>query len=185
MSENNTALDFVRPRCGAVKSSGEPCRNPAGYGTTHPGYGKCRYHYGNTPSHRKAGARLMLAGEARKICEAHGIDPRNIDPGRVMMEELARSYAIVNYLESQTDVDAVMWPDWQAVLLLERKHQVAVAKVMIDAGIAERQVKIMEEEAQVLGIAIRAILDGLELTPEQQEQAPMVVRRVMAELPAA
>jgi len=102
-----------------------------------------------------------------------------------MLEELARSYAMVNYLEEQTDVNAAMWPDWQSVLLAERKHQMDVAKVLVAAGIADRQVRIIEAQAQVLGIAIRAILDDLKLTPEQQHMAPMIVRQHLAELPAA
>ena len=160
------------------------CRQPAGYGTTHPGYGPCKFHYGSTPSVVRSATRLMIRGEARKLCETRGVDPDSVTPERVMMEELARSYAVVNFLESQTDVDAAMWPDWQAVMLAERKHMVAVAKMMIDAGIAERHVKIIEDQARVLGQAVRTILDRLELTPEQRSQAPIVVREVMAALPA-
>lgn len=174
----------LKPRCGATRSNGELCRNPAGYGTTHPGYGKCKRHFGNTPAHQRSGARLMIAGEARKICEAKGINPDDVSPEQVMMEELARSYAIVNYLESETDTMAAMWPEWQAVLLAERKHQMDVAKVMIAAGIAERSVRIIEDQARVLGYAIRAILDDLNLTDEQRSLAPQIVRHHMAELPA-
>jgi len=178
-------LVAVRPRCGAKRSNGESCRNPAGYGTTHPGYGRCKRHYGNTPAHQRAGAREQIRDEARKLCEARGINPDDVTPERVMLEELARSYAMVNYLEEQTDVNAAMWPDWQSVLLAERKHQMDVAKVLVAAGIADRQVRIIEAQAQVLGIAIRAILDDLKLTPEQQHMAPMIVRQHLAELPAA
>lgn len=187
-----------RPKCGARVWDPEleghdaergpgawrPCKQPAGYGTTHPGYGHCKYHYGNTPSMITHGARLMIRGEARKICEARGVDVDSITPERVMMEELARAYAVVNYLESQTDVEAAMWPDWQAVMLAERKHMVAVAKMMIDAGIAERHVAIIEDQARVLGQAVRTILDRLQLTPDQRSQAPIIVREVMAALPA-
>ncbi len=160
-----------------------PCRLPAGYGTTHPGYGHCKWHYGNTKAMRTHGARLMIRGEAYKICEDRGVNPDDVSPEQVMMEELARSYAVVNYLESQTEVEAAMWPDWQAVMLAERKHMVAVAKMMIDAGIAERHVKIIEDQARVLGQAVRSVLDQLNLSPEQRTRAPIVVREVMGALP--
>lgn len=187
-----------RPKCGArvwdeTLEGHDPergdgawrtCRQPAGYGTTHPGYGPCKFHYGNTRSMRTYGARLAIRGEAHKLCIERGVDPDSVTPERVMMEELARSYAVVNYLESETDVDAAMWPDWQAVMLAERKHMVAVAKMMIDAGIAERHVKIIEDQARVLGQAVRTILDRLELTPDQRSHAPIIVREVMAALPA-
>lgn len=158
---------------------------PAGYGTTHPGYGKCKFHYGNTPSGQQNGTRLMIRDQARKICEARGINPDDVTPERVMMEELARSYAIVNYLESETDTGAAMWPEWQAVLLAERKHQMDVAKALVVAGIADRAQRIVEAQAQLLGIAIRAILDDLHLTDDQRRQAPIIVRRHLDALPAA
>jgi len=31
-------------KCGAKTSSGKPCRQAAGVGTSHPGVGRCRYH---------------------------------------------------------------------------------------------------------------------------------------------
>lgn len=127
----------------------------------------------------------MIRDEARRICEEQGLDPDGVSPERVMMEELARSYAMVNYLESETDTAAAMWPEWQAALLAERKHQMEVAKVMIAAGIADRHLRMVEGQAQIMGLAVRAILDKLNLTDEQRRYAPSIVREVMAELPAA
>lgn len=178
-------MDWVRPRCGANKSEGGTCRNPAGYGTTHPGYGRCKRHYGNTPAHQRSGARMMIRDQARQICEERGINPDDVTPERVMTEELARSYAMVNWLESETDTAAAMWPEWQAVLLAERKHQMDVAKILIAAGIADRQIRIAEEQARMLGFAVRAILDDLHLTDEQRLKAPEIVRYHMEQLPAA
>jgi hypothetical protein len=185
----------VAPRCGARvwdedaddgdggKGAHRGCKNPAGYGTTHPGYGNCKWHYGNTPAHRKSAGRLMVRAEAYKLCMARGVNPDDVSPERVMMEELARSYAVVNYLEGQTDIEAAMWPDWQAVMLAERKHMIAVAKMMIDAGIAERHVRIIEDQARVLGQAIRSVLDQLGLDDDQRTRAPIIVREVMGALP--
>jgi len=39
------------PICGATaRSTGQPCRRPAGWGTNHPGAGRCKLHGGATPS---------------------------------------------------------------------------------------------------------------------------------------
>ena len=35
---------ITAPRCGHRTSFGKPCRNPAGWGTDHPGVGPCRWH---------------------------------------------------------------------------------------------------------------------------------------------
>jgi hypothetical protein len=32
--------------CGARRRNGAPCRRPAGWGTTHVGYGACKLHAG-------------------------------------------------------------------------------------------------------------------------------------------
>ena len=39
----------VRGICGARTRKGTPCRRPAGWGTDHPGVGRCKYHGGATP----------------------------------------------------------------------------------------------------------------------------------------
>lgn len=177
-------LAQTSPKCGAVKGDKQLCQNPAGYGTTHPGYGKCKWHYGNTPAGRTSGARIMIRHEAYKICKANGVDPDTVDPYQVFREELARSYAVVEYLMAQTDTEAIMWPDWQSVLLAERKHLMEVAKAMVTAGIAEKEVKIMQAQAQILGQGLRQILDGLDLTPEQKIKAPELTARVFASIEA-
>lgn len=42
-------------RCGARKpSDGEPCQLLAGHGTSHPGFGRCKWHSGSTPNGIKA-----------------------------------------------------------------------------------------------------------------------------------
>lgn len=45
----------------------------------------------------------------------------------------------------------------------------------LSAGVAERQVKLAENQAELLATAVKAILTGLNLTPEQWELAPKVV----------
>lgn len=35
--------------CGARTRAGTPCRRPAGWGTWHPGAGRCKLHGGSTP----------------------------------------------------------------------------------------------------------------------------------------
>jgi hypothetical protein len=58
------------------------------------------------------------------------------------------------------------------------------SKLALDAGVAERQVRIVEMQAQLLAQAIRGILGGLGLTPEQQAKAPELVRTHMLAIDA-
>jgi len=39
----------ITGQCGARTRSGEPCRQAAGWGTDHPGVGRCKLHGGATP----------------------------------------------------------------------------------------------------------------------------------------
>lgn len=59
------------------------------------------------------------------------------------------------------------------------------AKMAVDAGIAERQVKLAESAGDELAVAIREILDGLNLTLEQEKKAPDIVRGALVKLEQA
>lgn len=48
-------------------------------------------------------------------------------------------------------------------------------KTALDAGVAERQVRLAESEGELLATAIKGILSALNLTPEQWSIAPKVV----------
>jgi hypothetical protein len=53
MTGANRTEPHDRPQCGARKRQpaypGETCARPAGWGTEHAGYGKCKLHGGATP----------------------------------------------------------------------------------------------------------------------------------------
>lgn len=66
----------------------------------------------------------------------------------------------------------------------ERTHLVYVAKVAIQCGIAERQIKLAEEQGRAIADAIRAVLEapGLELTTVQLTVARTEAARVLRSL---
>lgn len=50
------------PTCGAnAKQSKKPCKRPAGWGTDHPGEGRCKLHGGSSTGPRTAQGRLKVA----------------------------------------------------------------------------------------------------------------------------
>jgi hypothetical protein len=59
----------------------------------------------------------------------------------------------------------------------ERDRCARLCKLAIDAGIAERQVRMAEREGATLAAVIRRVLDGLGLSAEQQVLAPVLVAR--------
>lgn len=54
-------------QCGANTSAGTPCRRPAGWGTDHPGAGRCKWHGGATRSHRQSAALVLEERQANDI----------------------------------------------------------------------------------------------------------------------
>lgn len=72
---------------------------------------------------------------------------------------------------------------WLRLYHQERAHLKSVAKAAIDAGIAERQVRLAEQQADLLAGALQAILNDLGLTEKQRKQAPGIVRRHLQSLP--
>jgi len=51
------------------------------------------------------------------------------------------------------------------------------AKLALDAGVEERQVRIAEQQGELIALVIRSIRGDLGLNSKQQSEAPAVVRR--------
>jgi hypothetical protein len=69
--------------CGAKKRNGGLCDLPKGWGTTHPGVGRCKLHGGSTPNHEKAAQTEI----ARRECVALGV-PIDTTPADALMDEV-------------------------------------------------------------------------------------------------
>ncbi|WP_405750020.1 hypothetical protein OHA19_10555 [Streptomyces sp. NBC_00012] len=90
------ASENGKPICGAprTKHGGAPCQLAAGFGTDHPGTGRCRHHLGNTPNHQRAAAKV----EADRLLAAVEL-AEPIDDPHAALARLARSL--------QATVDAI------------------------------------------------------------------------------
>jgi hypothetical protein len=69
--------------CGAEKRNGGTCKRPKGWGTSHPGVGRCKLHGGSTPTHERA-AEVELA---RQECTTLGI-PIETHPIEALIHEV-------------------------------------------------------------------------------------------------
>ena len=82
-----------------------------------------------------------------------------------------------SYVKTSSDAQLHIWirARHEAVDRLAR-----FSKIAIDAGVADRQVKIAEQMGGVLGNLITAVLGELGLTPAQQAMAPHIAQRQLA-----
>jgi hypothetical protein len=176
----------------------EYCDKTAGWGTDHPGFGRCKFHGGNNPGGRKNGAMLMAAAEV----EMYGL-PEDIDPLQALEDELARTAGHVAWLRLQIG-QVIEWdpddPDFEnkqtligpvgggqggypeykphALLQLyraERKHLVEVAAICIKVGIDERRVRLAEGQGGMIAMALKGILEDLGVA--DHPDAPQIVRK--------
>lgn len=164
--------------CGArTKRSGEPCRHGAGMRTDHPGAGRCWLHGGRTPSGKAHADREAAQQQLTKL----GI-PIQVDPIQALLQEVCEAAGNVAFLRQQVqELDAKSVASSAMVVLYneERERLAKVAKAAVDAGIADRQVRLAEQQAMTLVHVVRVVLSRLGLPDSRRELA---VRYTIEEL---
>lgn len=164
--------------CGAKKKNGEQCRAFAGQGTDHFGVGNCKWHLGNTKTHQVN----AVAREAQRRMVKLGM-PVQVHPHEALLHMLYIASGHVAYLREaigETDDLGTFEARVMVELYGEERDRVAkIAKAALDAGVAERQVRIAEEYGEQLYRLLQAIFgdDELALTTAQQQRFPDVARR--------
>lgn len=187
--------------CGATTRSGGECRREAGWGTNHLGIGRCKLHGGSTPTHVKA-AEYEMAERAAKSINLTVLP--DVHPGDAILNEVRRCQQMVSHISEQIEnleydevaglmvtrvtdsqgvertVSANIW----VKLLGEWSDRLTrTSKVVLDAGIAERQTQVQEAQAQAFARVLYDVLAdlGVETGPETVS----VVRRHMLTIDAA
>jgi hypothetical protein len=152
----------------------------------------CRRHGGWTPASRAKSERYKRREEAKKLVKTFGL-PRNIDPKDALLEEIHRTAGHVAWLAElvgsldPTDLKQYTRQTggllferpavWLELYQSERAHLANITKHAITLGLAERQVRMAEEQGQMIVRVIRGVLQDLHLDAEQQAQVPQLVRR--------
>lgn len=172
-----------QPHCGGQKRNGDPCLREAGWGTDHPGTGKCKHHGGATSSGSTAAARAEAESMATPI---------PVTPGQAIQAVLnvaagqfAYATAMVGGLsEEQMFEEAIggavpnRWVRLQ-LSIMDRLKQ--YSRAAADMGVQERQMQLAEQQTAMMGELLNRVMDRLDLTPKQRKQVGPVIRE---ELPA-
>lgn len=179
-------------KCGAKTRRGSPCDRDAGWGTSHPGVGRCRFHGGASPQAEMSG----LVELARREATVMG-RPLDVDPHEAILECIRITAGEVQYASERIaeleDGDAVgpvvstrplkleggAESSHQRVedhgppalnIWIDARHKamdrlVTYSKVAIAAGIAERQITIAEGQAQQIADTMRRFAQALGFSP--------------------
>lgn len=138
---------------------------------------------------------------AKQAVVTYGL-PIEIDPKDAVLQEVYRTAGAVAYLQERVralELDDLVWgrteevdrlsgefpgtdtrrqavPNaWLVLYQQERKHLVAVCKTAHDMGIERRRIELAEAMGAQLAAVMRAVLNGLGLTPQQWELVPTLL----------
>lgn len=169
--------------CGASTRTGGTCRNIAGFRTDHPHSGHCYLHGGSSPSGRRMAQREVAYATARSL----GV-PADVDPADGLLALVRETAGLVAWLREQA---AALAPDdlirgtryvrrtegpdgpvtvteagpgehlWSVMYARERRNFADVCAKALAAGVAQRQVQLAEEQGELAGRLVRAILTDL------------------------
>lgn len=201
--EPTTGDGPIEGRCtGRSSRTGKPCqRYPVN------GAKVCATHGGRAPQVKAAAKARQIQEAAALAVVTYGL-PREVAPDVALLEEVHRTAGHVAWLAEvvgQLEREEVTWglaeetdapPGenggggvttkhkagvnvWVQLYQQERKHLAAVCRDALAAGIAERQVRLAEQQGALLAGAVNRILDGLGLSKEQWERVPQVVPVVL------
>jgi hypothetical protein len=161
-------------RCPARNLNGHPCANPAGQGTTHPGYGTCIWHRGGQKHVEEAWTM------AQELAAERNITPHEALLGLVRTASARAAWTdtiIVNAMREHVEAggDPLKPPDeigpWLRQSREERRLAAATAKQAVDAGVMVALERRLDLEGELVANALGAALDVLDLPHEQRVAA--------------
>ena len=153
-----------------------------------PGGTVCKWHGGGAPQVKAAAQRRLAAQEITKNAEAvlahDGVEAIE-DPLKELgrLASAAKAFMLqlgarVNALEDIETFDEKRVPQIRVAVDLYGQAMDRTAKMLdmlVKHGYTERQVAIAEQEALLVSGIIRRVLSAIGLTPEQQQQAGVLL----------
>jgi hypothetical protein len=171
------------PMCGARKKNGDRCRNHAGAGTDHKGIGKCGYHGGHSPSHRKHAALVEAERKVGELGTAIPVSPAQLMKACVDLTAGSLTWAMRLVAEVGDDeVDEPRGRMRSRVFAEERERAARIAKMAADLGVDERLASLAEHQTAMVAQVFEAVADEIELTKEQRQALGPAVRRQLASM---
>lgn len=179
-------------KCIGHRRDAEPCGQPRMRGQL-----VCRMHGGSKPAAIANAERRLAEAEARQLVNRLLHDssaPQVDDPLLELRRIVGRIGNAAEFLGGRVnELDRIDYADANAVRRLNvtveawRDLTVEYRRSLTDMvrlGIEDRIVRVTEQQAAQLALAIRTILDRLILTNEQEARVPVVVPTVLRELTA-
>jgi hypothetical protein len=177
------------PRCGArLLKRGGNCTLPAGWGTSHVGYGRCRKHFGNAPNAIAAAENERVTTQARRLLEGITEFEAVTDPV-VRLQLLAgraeKFMQVTGDLVAQlTELryDGLSGEQLRAEVAVYERAMLTAARILVDLaklGLDERAQRISEQTARLVhGIILGALADAGLDEATREAVRPAIARRL-------
>src|SRR5258708_26285902 len=158
------------------------CELPAGWGTDHKGYGRCRKHLGNAPTVAKAAERQRTEAEARKLLAGIGEHEPVTDRVDQLQRLAGRAVRWLDVLESIiVDLERLRYSTKTAeqidgrIVVFERAMDrcSTILQGLARLNLDERSVRVQEAQVAILADALHQALAETAL-PEETRQAIVV-----------
>lgn len=164
--------------CGAPKrQGGGTCTRPAGWGTPHPGIGRCKLHGGSTPTHVAAARQVQARAALAKVWDR---DAAPVTDAVVAMQRLAgqlehaadvlgsriggNQEACEHCGRGDLDLDSPAAVAWLRVLREDRQLLEAMERL----GIAQRYVQVEAARVELIAVALGRVFEVLGLDEGQR-----------------
>lgn len=151
--------------CRAETRKGSPCEKTAGWGTEHPGVGRCRLHGGATPGAQVSGVVELARREAVVMGR-----PLSVEPHEAILECIRITAGEIQYCSDQiaTLEDAMVATmfgpqihTWITVRQRAMDRLVMYAATALKAGVEERLVTAAERYAEDIAEMMRRLAAAL------------------------
>src|SRR3954464_6194666 len=149
-------------RCGATTRKGGKCGYPAGHGTDHVGFGRCRRHGGNSPNGRRYAYQLEAIAQVPTM----GGD-LEVEPTDALLYCVRREAGRQAWLRARLELEHGDVADPNSrVAELARLETAATERLArfsamaLNAGVAERRTRMAKRQAQALAHAFTTALDA-------------------------
>jgi hypothetical protein len=168
--------------CGAKKTQGGICQQPAGLGTDHLGHGRCKFHGGATPNGEKHGAKAELNAMAERL----PVTPSEAVVGTLELVAGQLAYATLKVGELPEDkmfVNTIQgkvphhWIQMQGTL---QERIVKFAGAAASMGVAERKVDLLEAQTKMMGELLEGVMKDVGLSAAQRKKVGPAIRNNLA-----
>lgn len=173
--------------CGATTKAKKICLRQAGYGTDHPGSGRCKFHTGSTRSGKLAAAREQMNGMAvaRSVTPSQAIQAAlSLSAGHLaytteQVSQLSDDELFAMVVNRETGIPQIVENYWMTLQKEAMKDVARFAKLAHDMGISERGMNLKEMQTQMMAQMLQGVLGELGLTAAQKKKVAPAIREVM------